>query len=85
MEAEQLPVLQGTEARPIERAQPVPLPVTVAAAAGGAIVGVATWVLFRILRRPRRKAVLRLGKGRKGGLEIQGSRSFLVDVHMLKR
>ena len=84
MEAEQLPVLQGTEARPIEPARPVPLPVTVAAAAGGAIVGVATWVLFRLLRRPRRKAVLKIGKGRKG-LEVQGSRSFLVDVHMLKR
>ena len=84
MEADQLPVLQGTEARPIEPARPVPLPVTVAAAAGGAIVGVATWVLFRLLRRPRRKGVLKLGKGRKG-LEIQGSRSFLVDVHMLKR
>lgn len=84
MEADQLPVLQGTEARPIEPARPVPLPVTVAAAAGGAIVGVATWVLFRLLRRPRRKATLRIGKGRKG-LEVQGSRSFLVDVHMLKR
>ena len=85
MEAEQLPVLQGTEARPIEPARPVSLPVTAAAAAGGAIVGIATWVLFRLIRRPRRKAVVRLGKGRKGGLEIQGSRSFLVDVHMLKR
>jgi hypothetical protein len=62
----------------------VPLPVTVAAAAGGAIVGVATWVLFRLLRRPRRKAILKIGKGRKA-LEVQGSRSFLVDVHMLKR
>lgn len=84
MEAEQLPVLQGTEARPIEPARPVPLPVTVAAAAGGAIVGVATWVLFRVLRRPRRKSLLKIGKGRKG-IEVQGSRSFLVDVHMLKR
>lgn len=84
METEQLPVLQGTDARPIEPARQAPLPVTVVAATGGALVGVATWVLFRVLRRPRRKAAIRFGKGRKG-IEVQGTRSFLVDVHMLKR
>jgi hypothetical protein len=82
VEADQLPVLQGTEARPIEPVRVVPLPVTVVAATGGALVGIATWVLFRVLRRPRRKAALRLGRK---GLEVSGSRSFLVDVHMLKR
>ena len=83
------PVLAASEARVIEPAQaPAPLPAPVVAAAGGAVVGVFTFMLLRVLRRPsRRQAQLRIGKrGRRGrGLEITGSRSFLVDVHMLKR
>jgi hypothetical protein len=40
-----------------------------------------------VLRSPaRRRGVLRVGKRRRrGSFEITGSRSFLVDVHMLKR
>jgi hypothetical protein len=39
-------------------------------------------VLIRILRRPRPTA-LRLG-GRRKKSEIAASRSFLVDIHLLK-
>ena len=83
------PVLAATEARVIEPAQrpSVPVPV-VAAAAGGAIVGAITYVLLRVLRRPaRQRGAVRVGRrwGRRGGVEVTASRSFLVDVHMLKR
>lgn len=81
--------VEAAPARPIERAQPVPLPAAVAAAAGGFLAGVATFVLVRILRRHRAERALgrvlaRRGRGR-GGLEIAGSRSFLVDIHLLRR
>jgi hypothetical protein len=84
---EQTPVLVASEARAIEPVQQPVLPAPVVAAAGGAVVGAVAFALLRILRRPaRRRAALRLGRGRRGrGLEITGSRSFLVDVHMLKR
>lgn len=84
---EMTPVLPASEARAIEPAQQPQLPAPVVAAAGGAVVGAVAFVLLRVLRRPaRRRAALRIGKGRRGrGLEITGSRSFLVDVHMLKR
>ena len=54
-----LPVL--AEPRPIERAGPVSLPAAVAAATGGFLLGVAAFVLVRVLRRPR-PARLRLGR-----------------------
>ena len=83
------PVLAGSEARVVEPVQQPALPVpVVAAAAGGAVVGAVAYVLLRVLRRPaRRRAAVRIGKrrGRRGSLEVTGSRSFLVDVHMLKR
>jgi hypothetical protein len=75
-----LPVL--AEPRPLERRPPVSLPAAVAAATGGFLLGVATFVLVRILRRPK-PATLRLG-GRRKRTEIAASRSFLVDIHLLK-
>ena len=80
------PVLAGTEARPVEPSrQRSALPVPASAATGGLVVAAATYLLVRILRRPaRRRATLRLGRGR-NRLEVAGSRSFLVDVHVLKR
>ena len=80
--------VEAAPARPIERAQPVPLPAAVAAAAGGFLAGVATFVLVRILRRHRAERALGrvlARRGRGGGLEIAGSRSFLVDIHLLRR
>ncbi|MEA2494086.1 MAG: hypothetical protein QOJ29_1997 [Thermoleophilaceae bacterium] len=84
---EMTPVLTATEARAIQPAPQPAFPAPVVAAAGGAVVGAFAYVLLRVLRRPaRRRAAVRLGKGRgRRGLEVTGSRSFLVDVHMLKR
>ena len=83
-EVRPLPVL--AEPRPIERARPVALPAAVAAATGGFLLGVAAFVLVRILRRPRAARSLRLGgpRGRGRRTEVAASRSFLVDIHLLK-
>ena len=79
-----LPVL--AEAHPVERAQPVSLPAAVAAATGGFLLGVATFVLVRVLRRPRtsRMTLGRGGRRRGKRVEVAGTRSFLVDVHLLR-
>jgi hypothetical protein len=80
-----LPVLAGTEARPIERAQRSALPIPARAATGGLVLA-ATYLLVRLLRRPARRPAIRMGRRRgRRNLEIAGSRSFLVDVHVLKR
>ncbi len=85
-----LPVLaEVSEVRPVAAQPPralteriVALPAPVLAAAGGFLAGVATFVLYR-LARPRRK--LAVGKRRGKKVEIADSRSFLVDIHLLKR
>ncbi|MBA3261403.1 MAG: hypothetical protein H0T69_02775 [Thermoleophilaceae bacterium] len=79
-----LPVL--AEPRPIERAGPVSLPAAVAAATGGFLLGVACFLLVRVLRRPRAARTLRLGggRGRARRADVAASRSFLVDIHLLK-
>lgn len=61
----------------------VALPAPVLAASAGFLAGVATFVLYR-LRHPRSRKV-RLGTGRGKKIEIAESRSFLVDIHLLKR
>ena len=59
------------------------------AATGGFLAGVATLLFVRFLRRSAggrgRGIALRRSKRGDRSLEISGSRSFLVDVHMLKR
>jgi hypothetical protein len=80
-EVSPLPVL--AEPRVIEPRREVSLPAAVAAATGGFLLGIATFVLARILRRPRSAATLRLGRGRRRA-EIAASRSFLVDIHLLR-
>ena len=79
-----LPVL--AEPRPVERAEAVPLPAAVAAAAGGFLLGVASFVVVRVLRRPRpaRLRVGRRGSRRGQRIDVAATRSFLVDVHMLR-
>ena len=79
-----LPVL--AEPRPIERARPASLPAAVVAATGGFLLGVTCFVLVRILRRPRAAQSLRIGGGRGRGkrVDVAASRSFLVDIHLLK-
>ena len=58
------PVLVGTEARAVEAAQQPSVPAPVVAAAGGAVVGAAAYVLLRVLKRAPRRAVLRMRKRR---------------------
>jgi hypothetical protein len=79
-----LPVL--AEPRAVEHPQERPLPVALVAATGGFLAGIATFVLVRLLRRPRPAASLRVGRARRRGkrVEVATSRSFLVDVHLLK-
>jgi hypothetical protein len=85
-----LPVLaEVSEVRAVEPQGPntlaeriVALPAPVLAAAGGFLAGVATFVLFR-MRHPRRS--LRIGRRRGRKIEVADSRSFLVDIHLLKR
>jgi hypothetical protein len=83
-EVRPLPVL--AEPRPIERARPVSLPAAVVAATGGFLLGVACFLLVRVLRRPRAAQSLRLGggRGRDRRADVAASRSFLVDIHLLK-
>jgi hypothetical protein len=77
-----LPVL--AEPRPVERRE-ISLPAAVAAATGGFLIGVASFVLVKLLRRPNAAASLRLGRGRRRKrVEVAASRSFLVDIHLLK-
>ena len=86
-EVRPLPVLaEPPEARVLDRPAPPPLPVVVAVGTVGFIAGVVAWTLVRILRRPRgSNAVRALGRRRRRGIEVAGTRSFLVDVHLLKR
>jgi hypothetical protein len=77
--SENLPVL--AEARPIEPRPVVSLPAAVAAATGGFLLGIAAFVMVRVLRRPKPVAI-RLGRRKK--TDITASRSFLVDIHLLK-
>lgn len=79
-----LPVL--AEARPLPAAtEPAPLGAVAAAGAVGFLAGVASWLMVRGLRRPRGTGVARaLGRRRKKGLEVTATRSFLVDVHVLR-
>ena len=85
-----LPVVSDVpEARVIERPpEQMTLSAPVAAATGGVLAGIATFALVRVLRHGmlRRRSVIRLGKRRRATkLEIAGSRSFLVDVHVLNK
>jgi hypothetical protein len=91
-EVRHLPVLtEAQEPRPIgpdprqEIVQrPVTLPAAALAATGGVLAGIATCVRVQVLRRRRiPRAIARRRRGK--GVEIAASRSFLVDVHLLKR
>jgi hypothetical protein len=83
---EERPLPVVTEARPIERPAPVPLPVVAAVGTMGFVAGALAWTLLRVLRRPAGSSLVRsLRRRRARGVEIAGTRSFLVDVHLLKR
>jgi hypothetical protein len=82
-----IPEARPVETPPAEVARPylATLPAPVLAAAGGFVVGVATWVLVRVIRRDRRTPVAIRGRRRRQSIEVTGTRSFLVDVHLLKQ
>lgn len=64
------------------------LPAPVVAATGGFLAGVAAFVLVRVLRRPApgsSRALRRARRGSRRGPEVAATRSFLVDIHLLKR
>jgi hypothetical protein len=95
-EVRHLPVLaEPREARPLPPSEPAgalatlrALPAPVVAAAGGFLAGVAAFLLVRLLRRPARVSAggrLSLGRRRGRDLEVSASRSFLVDIHLLKQ
>jgi hypothetical protein len=82
-----------SEARPVERPAEQQggalqtwfssLPAPAVAAAGGFLMGVVTWVAVRVLRGDRRRSALARRRSRKS-VEVAATRSFLVDVHLLK-
>jgi hypothetical protein len=88
-EARPLPVVAKARRTVPALAERVSLPATVAAASGGFVLGVTAFMLLRVLRRPaaagsvsrRRRRLI----ARRRGVDIAASRSFLVDVHLLKR
>ena len=78
-----LPAL--AEPRELTRPAAPPLPMVVAAGTVGFFAGVAAWMLVRVLRRPRQSpSVRKLRKRREKGVDIAATRSFLVDVHLLR-
>jgi hypothetical protein len=88
-EVEGVAVLAG-DVRAIERVPEAGLPAVrtpgqvAAVAAGGFVAGAVTAVA---LQRRRGRAARRRGRKRGGGelLSVAGTRSFLVDVHLLSR
>ncbi|MGI8844830.1 MAG: hypothetical protein ACR2HC_01415 [Thermoleophilaceae bacterium] len=88
-EVRNLPVPAGPQPVELDQRRPVSLPATVVAATGGFVLGVAAFVLIRVLRQPRSGRALAARRARKlakaRGVDVQSSRSFLVDVHLLKR
>lgn len=96
-EVRHLPVVADGVARPVgpetastelEPYRPL-APAAIVAAAGGFLAGVAAFFLVRVLRRRPSSALARrgaFGLRRKNQMpEIAASKSFLVDIHLLKR
>jgi hypothetical protein len=71
VEARLLPVAADARSATGLVTRKVSLPATAAAAGGGFMLGVTAFMLLRVLRRPTAAR--------------SASRSFLVDVHLLKR
>jgi len=82
-----LPVLAPPEARVLEPLTPPPSAQVVVAATGGFLAAFGAMLVMRLLRGSRRGPALgrRLGARRRRELEVTGTRSFLVDVHLLRR
>ncbi len=89
VEARPLPAISDGQPTTAIATRKVSLPATVAAAGGGFMLGVAAFMLLRVLRRPGAASAVSRRRGRmlakRRGVDIAASRSFLVDVHLLKR
>ena len=87
-EARPLPAPAGASSE-MGQLPPPGLPATMAAATGGFVLGVAAFMLMKLLRRPaaarsltrRRRRLI----ARRRGVDVAETRSFLIDVHLLKR
>lgn len=87
-EVRHLPVPAEAGGAQLDAPVPVSLPATVAAATGGFLLGVVAFVLVRLLRRPSPARLARRRRrliARRRGVDVEATRSFLVDVHLLKR
>jgi len=88
-EVRHLPVPVENRSTELDSPRPISVPATVVAATGGFVLGVAAFVLLRVLRRPAAARSLARRRGslaaRRRGVDVQATRSFLVDVHLLKR
>ncbi len=85
-----LPVpVDGQAGDGLDIRRPVSLPATAAAATGGFVLGVIAFLLIRVLRQPHTGRALAARRARalsrQRGVDVQASKSFLVDVHLLKR
>ncbi len=69
----------------LERPAGVSLLPAVAAATGGFLLGVVSFILVRVLRRPKPRRLRRGGRRGRDRIEVAASRSFLIDVHLLDR
>lgn len=89
VEARVLPAVAEGQSATALATRKVSLPATVAAAGGGMVLGIAAFMLLRVLRRPSAaRSVARRRRrmqAKRNGVEVAASRSFLVDVHLLKR
>lgn len=89
VEARVLPVVAEAEPATAIATRKVSVPATVVAAGGGMVLGFAAFMLLRVLRRPTAARSLsrrrRRMQAKRKGVEVAASRSFLVDVHLLKR
>ena len=83
-----LPVLAEPSARVLEPVRATPSSELVVAATGGFVAAFGAFLVMRLLRGASRRPALgrRLGlRRRRAALEVVGTRSFLVDVHLLRR
>ena len=80
------PLPVPAESRAIAERSDAVLLAPAAAATGGIVAGLATMMIVRGLRHRPKTRKVRVGGRRRGkALEVTATKSFLVDVHMLKR
>ncbi|MEJ7718497.1 MAG: hypothetical protein WKF31_11225 [Thermoleophilaceae bacterium] len=78
-------VLEPAGPRTVAALNASSVPVPLVAAAGGFLVAVLTWAVAGLLRPRRRRVTVGRLRRRERSLEIAGTRSFLVDVHLIRR